>query len=229
MHLGGGSRLAVAGTSVLTVVLLAAAAPAVSKVRPVCRLVSDARGDAGSAAVSQVPGGDTDDLLSADIASDGRTVTAVLRLADVQVPDPMSPGGRAYAFYFQLRGSATRYALTARTYPTGTRYHYGYLAKDAATNTYLTLLGEATGSVSTATDQVRVHAPAAGFRVPALRRGTALTELSAITYRWVGQGLVGNQDAGPVVIPLLGVGLVFDEATGDRYVIGTPSCVRPGT
>ena len=223
----GALRLALAGTAVLAGAVLAVPADAASKVRPVCHLVTDDRGDAGTTAIPHVPGGDTDDILSADVASDGRTVTAVLRMADVQDPDPVAPTGRGYTLSFQLRGAPTTYFLHVRTYATGTRYQFGSYAVDGTGQSYVRVLGDGTGRVSPTAHEVRVSAPAAAFRPQQVRRGATLVSLTARAYRWWGQGLVDDQDVGPVHVPLYGTGSAFDEAFGDRYVVGTPSCVKP--
>lgn len=221
----GLAHAALAGT-VLAGALLAVPATAATRVRTVCRLVTDARGDAAVVATPHVPGGDTDDLLSADVASDGRTVTAVLRMVAVQVPDPVAPAGRSYVFSFLLRGAALRYFLAVRTYPTGTRYEYGTYPVDATGQSYVRVLGHGTGSVSTATNQVRVSAPVAGFLPRSVRRGSTLVGLTASVLRQWGQEVMEDPDVTPVHVPFLAT--KFDEAGGDRYVVGTPSCVKPG-
>lgn len=223
-----GLQAALVGTSVLTASVLAAPSLAATKARPVCRLVTDARGDAMW--LDRVPGGPTDDLLSADLASDGRTVTAVFRMADVQQPDPVAPLGHAYAFYFRVRGATqgTQHFVSAYTHATGTRFVYGYLAMDATGATRAHVLGDARGTVSPAKDEVRVHAATSGLRPPHVRRGATLTDLRVSTYRWWGQGLADDEDAAGVTLPLAGTGLGFDNAEGRRYVVGTASCVRPG-
>lgn len=227
----GALRLALAGTAVLAGAVLAVPADAASKVRPVCHLVTDDRGDTGAVlfpGTQGVLGTDTDDLLSADVASDGRTLTAVLRLADLQPSDPAAPTGRAYVFSFKVRGRDTGYFLAARTAPTGTRYLYGYFATDETGHGYNVVAGEATGSVSTTAHQVRISAPAAALRPKPVRRGATLLELRASVQRWFGTGLSdGDQVVGPAAFPLQGAAMTFDKGEGDRYVVGTPSCVKP--
>lgn len=224
---GAGSRAALVGVSALTASVLVAPSLAATKAKPVCRLVSDARGDA--AWLDRVPGGAADDLLSADIASDGRTVTAVFRMADVQQPDPVAPLGHAYAFYFRVRGApdATQHFVSAYTHPTGTRFVYGHLVQDT-TGPRAHVLGAAKGTVSVAKDEVRVHAPAAGFRPPQVRRGVTLTELQVSVYRWWGVGLMEDPLVLGLRVPVTGTGTGFDRGEGNRYVVGAPSCVKPG-
>lgn len=220
----GAARAALAGASLLAGALLALPSDAATKVRPVCHLVTDPRGDAAVVATPHVPGGDTDDLLSADIASNGRTVTAVLRMVAIAVPDPVAPMGRSYVFSFMLRGATLPYFLAVRTYPTGTRYEYGSYSIDATGQSYVRVLGHGTGSVNATTREVRVSAPVAGFLPRSVRRGTTLVELSASVYRHLGQ-VMEDPDVAPVHAPYLAT--KFDEGQGDRYVVGTPSCVRP--
>lgn len=219
------ARVALAGTAVLAGALLAVPATAATRVRTVCHLVTDGRGDAAAVATPHVPGSDTDDLLSADIASDGRTVTAVLRMVDVQQPDPVAPTGRAYVFSFRLRGAPTTYFLAVRTYLTGTRYEYGDYPVDATGQSYVRVLGHGTGSVRTTTREVRVSAPVAGFLPRGVRRGSTLVELRATVSRQWGQEVMEDPDVAPVHVPVLAS--TFDEGRGNRYVVGTPSCVKP--
>lgn len=214
--------------SVLTGALLTVPAPAATKAKPVCRVVTDPGGDAAWLGV--VPGGPTDDLLSADLASDGRTVTAVFRMARVQQPDPVAPTGHAYVFSFRIRGTtAPLQFLHARTHATGTRYAYGYFTPDATGLMRARAVGAATGVVDLGRHEVRVHAPAARFLPRPLRRGTTLSDLGVSIYRWWGQGAAEDAAAGPVTLPLAGTGSAFDHGDGSRYVVGTPSCVKPGT
>jgi hypothetical protein len=194
-------------------------------------VVPDVKGDAVynplsvAADVPLVPGTPGDDLLSADVASDGKYVTAVLRMVAVQEPDPVAPTGRSYAFSFEVRGLPTAYFLAARTYPTGTRYEYGDYPVDATGMSYVRVLGHGTGSVSAATHEVRVRAPLAGFLPRSVRRGSTLVGLTAGVYRQWGQEPMEDPGIAPVHVPVLAS--AFDEAEGDRYVVGTPSCVKP--
>ena len=207
---------------------MAAAAP---KAKPVCNLIADAKGDAG---VNGQAGADGDDIVSADVASNATTVTAVLRVAALQLPDPQSPLGRSYSVLFTAPGSADLLYLAARTYPQGTKYILGYQAVDPNTgvNTNYTL-GEATGTIDTAKGEVHVSAPIKAFVDGAkakLAKGAKLGGLSASVDRIYGQGVVASQSpvpGGPRV-PLGGFTLTFDDAVGGSYLMGTPSCVAVG-
>jgi hypothetical protein len=142
-------------------------------------------------------------------------------VAAVQQPDPVAPTGRAYVFSFHVRGLPTTYFVAARTYPTGTRYTYG----DYPDNAYVRVLGHGTGTVNPATREVRVSAPVAGFLPRSVRRGSTLVELTAGVYRQWGPELLEDHGDSPVHPPSLAS--AFDHAEGDRYVVGTPSCVKP--
>ncbi len=224
-------------TLVATALLLTAGAgyasaapkPRPKPVKPVCNLVVDDKGDAG---VSGVPGGPGDDVLSADLASDGVTLTGVVRTAGLAANDPEWLNGRAYFAEFTAPGSADVLFLQARAYPTGVIWTYGYSGVDPTSgiNTSYTL-GAATGVVDVAKKEVRISAPVKGFVDGAkakLGKGAKLTTLGARVFRQGGQGLVPSQTVGGTRVPLGGFNVLFDEAAGGNYVMGTPSCVAVG-
>jgi hypothetical protein len=196
--------------------------------KPVCHIIKD---DAGDAQYNNVPGDGNDDVVSGDLASDGKTVTGVVRLAALAQPDPMAPFGQGFFVRFTPRGTDKVLFVSARTYPQGTSFVYGYAAPDPNTgvNTSYTL-GTATGVVDTAKKEVRISAPAAGFAAAGVKltRGLKLVSPTADTWRLVGQGVVPSQEVGGTRVPLGGVLLPFDDASGPAYVVGTPSCVKLG-
>ena len=199
------------------------------KAKPVCQIIKDATGDA--AYNGAVPGDGNDDVVSGDLASDGKTITGVIRLAALSQPDPMAPFGQGFFVRFTPKGTDKVLFVSARTYPTGTTFVYGYAAPDPNTgvNTSYTL-GTAKGVLDTARKEVRISAPVAGF-VPAqvkLVKGLKLLSPTADTWRIVGQGVVPSQEVGGARVPIGGLLLPFDDATGPAYVVGTPSCVKPG-
>jgi hypothetical protein len=205
---------------------------AVASPATVCRLIPDVPGDAAyglvtpPARVPLVPGTPGDDLLSADIASDGRRLTAVLRMAEVAVPDPVAPLGRAYTVVFTVQGKGSWF-LSARTYATGTQYLYGDFVTQAGGTTASRVLGPARGRIDPARRLVVVDAPASVF-AGGLRRGTTLRVPNASVGRWVGQGAVPAQQVAGQQVPLTGGAMSFDDARGRNYVVGTRSCVHPG-
>jgi len=197
-------------------------------VKPVCKLIVD---DAGDATYNNVPGAAGDDIVSGDVASNGKTITGVIRLAALSSPDPTAPLGHGFFVEFGVKGVESLLFLSARTYPTGTKFVYGYSAADPNTgvNTSYTI-GTATGVVDTAKKEVRISAPNAGF-APAgskLPLKSKLLTPTAKSYRIGGQGVVPSQNVGPARAPLGGFLLPFDDAAGGSYLVGTPSCVKPG-
>lgn len=207
---------------------MAAAAP---KAKPVCNVIADAKGDA---TYNNVPGADGDDIVSADLATDATTVTGVVRVAGLSSPDPQAPLGRNYTVLFTAPKSADILFMSARTYPQGTKFVYGYQAVDP-TNGINTnyALGDATGAVDAAKGEIHISVPIKGYVDGAkakLAPGTKLGGLSATVDRVVGQGVVPSQSPAPGAprVPLGGFLLPFDDAAGGSYVMGTPSCVAVG-
>jgi hypothetical protein len=195
--------------------------------KPVCNLVTDPAGDAG---IDPVPGDANDDVVSADIASDAKKITAVVRMAAMGQPDP-AVLGRSISLEFTARGSENTLFLAVRTYPTGTKYLFGYTAADPNTGvTTRYTIGDATGSVDPAKKEVRITADNAAFAPSGtkLPKGLKLSALTASSDRIFGQGVVPSQEVGGQRAPLGGLTLRFDDATGKSYVVGTPSCVKPG-
>jgi hypothetical protein len=211
----------------------AAEAASTGKVKPVCNLVKDAKGDSSLSPTggAGVPGDGTSDIVSADIASNASTLTAVIRLAGLQNPDPQSPLGMAYYMKFTLPGSTTLYFLTARVYPTGAQYYFGYQGSDPVLplNTlYAVTPGK--GVVDTKKSEVRISVPLAAIaKTVKLAKGAVLSSLDANTYRILGQGVVPSQNVGPARAPFGGLSEQFDDATGtSSYTLGHPSCVVVG-
>ena len=215
----------------LALVGCAGVASAAPKAKPVCNLITDAAGDAG---YNNVPGGDGDDIVSADLATDATTVTGVVRVAGLSTPDPEAPLGRNYTVLFTAPKSADLLFMSARTYPQGTKFIYGYQAEDPNTGvTTNYALGDAAGVVDTAKGEIHISVPVKGFVDGAkakLAPGTKLAGLSATVERIVGQGFVPSQSPAPGAprVPLGGFLLAFDDAAGGSYVMGTPSCVAVG-
>ncbi|MCA1711188.1 MAG: hypothetical protein LC789_05925 [Actinobacteria bacterium] len=185
---------------------VAAAAP---KAKPVCNLVSDAKGDGSVAGVA--PNDGNLDVLSADVASNGKVITAVLRLASFSAQDAQAPFGRTYYMGFSAPGAENQLYLSVGIDPVlGETYDFG----DLQGNLY-TSAGTATGSIDAAKGILTVTAPADLGGLTTLKKGVKITDLEAKTTALVG---------------VLGSGLVAtaDTATGSSYTVGAPSCVVPG-
>lgn len=210
--------------SLLTGVAFAAPAPTV------CQIIKDAKGDAKYAGA--VPGDSSVDIVSADVASDGKIVTGVVRVDKLTVPNPQAPLGQAWFVKFNVKGAPEVIFLSARQYPQGNVFVFGYTAPDptlAGINTSYTL-GTATGVLDMDKNEIRISAPAAEFKKAnaTIVKGAKLSGLLADTWRIAGQGFVPSQQVGPVRAPLGGLLLPFDNATGTTYTVGTKSCVALG-
>ena len=204
-----------------------AATKPVAKPKPVCNLIPDAEGDQALVAVKTTDG---DDLVGADFASDGTTVTAVIKAKTLATSDPTAPLGRSYYVDFNLDKSDVGLFLSARVYPTGTTYTFGYrgVDPDSGLNTAYSL-GEAKGKLDTATGTITMTAQAKDFDKAQVKlvKGAKVTPLTASIWRISGQGVVPSQEVSGHRVPLGGLQSQVDTADGQPYVIGTPSCVTP--
>lgn len=222
--------VALLSASVAAPAALAAKKPAPKPLPKVCNLITDPTGDAS---YNNAPGSGGDDLTGGDVASDGKVVTAVIRVASLTVPDPQWLPGRNYVLYFATKGSANTLFLAARTYPQGTQFSYGYQAPDPTSGINTNYkLGDGTGTVDTAKNEVHITAPLSAFSAAQVKLtpGTKLIGLDAQTQRIAGQGLVPSQSVAGTRVPIGGLLLQFDDAAGAKpYVIGQPSCVKAGS
>lgn len=186
------------------------------KPKPVCNLVTDAKGDGTGFVLTDMnylPNDPQLDIVSGDVASDGKTITGVLRLADLQASDSSAPTGRTYYVNFgvgdvELNLSAAVDADGSATYAAG--------FQDTASRARL---GDATGVLDLVKKEVRIHAPLSVFGEKApMKVGSKLDYVEGLAQRYV-----GNRTAGRGVTPSA-------DATepGLGYTIGAPSCVVPG-
>ncbi len=219
----------------LTLALLGT--PAVAEAAPkkpakACGLIRDSAGDTYSPVSDQ--GLDTQlDITSADIATDKKNVTVVLRLSALTAADPANPQGRIYEFDFTaaeknfiVLGSLLPGGNDFGVYISESRLEEGKSGARAATG-----IGSATGVVDVAAKEVRMTAPLSVFDPYAdLRSGTAYY-LAAFTYRANGMSTQPSSETLPVQAQVTGsFGIGVDEAWGRKayYRNGGPSCVRVG-
>ena len=204
-----------------------------AKVKPTCKLVVDGKADNKLSPTGNggVPGSPSTDIVSADVASNATTLTAVVRVAKLANPDPQSPLGQAWAVYFLAPRNPTLYFLVARAYPTGNHFYFGYQGSDP--NLPLTTLYpvyEGKGVLDLAKSEVRISVPlkaiASTVKLP---KGSRLGSLEAKAMEIAGQGVVPSQNVGPARAPLGGLSETMDDAVGKTtYPMGAPSCVAVG-
>ena len=200
--------------SLTAVVAAAGAAVAAPKAKPVCNLVLDAKGDGTGFLMTDadyLPNDPNLDLVSGDIASTAKQVTAVIRTDALDLSDSASPTGRAYYANF-LVGEAELFLSAALDGAGAATFSAGYV------DTTRKSLGAVTGVVDTKKKEIRITAPTSIYAEHAtLKPGTKILDLALLAQRYV-----GHRSAA-------GVTPSADEATGGKsYVAGSPSCVTVG-
>ena len=200
--------------SVVAVAGLAGAAPA----KVACNLIQDEKDDtfllrSQDAAGAYGPQEDAADIVSADVASNAKTITGVIRVKSLAKAASTSPGGLSYDI--NLTSSATESPLYLRavvpnsgdgTAEAGSRESVVVTSVSAP-------LGAGTVVVDKAKNEVRFSFPVALFdSVGGLKVGTKLNFGDVTTGRAAGSRAV-----------------FADVATdGKTYVAGSKSCVAPG-
>jgi hypothetical protein len=156
--------------------------------------------------------------VSADVASDARSVTTVVRVQRLGTALDAAGRRNQYRFSFTLGryGDVVTYAYRGID---GEKFHVTVPTEgEDMTHTLL----PATGVFDVARNEVRVTVPlvqASGNRN--LRGRTYFTRLAAETFR--GAGAVAGVAGG------VGVATGVDSASsGSRYLAGSPSCVKVG-
>jgi len=206
------SRTSIALIALCATALTGGVASAAAKAAPVCNLVTDPAGDANGFVVTgtPLPSDSALDILSGDVASDAKTLTGVIRLADVGA-DSTSPLGRTYYVNFSING--TKVFLDAVIDQSGAAtYNYGDFTGTNGRKT----LGPVSGVIDAAKKEIRITAPANSWSVPA-KPGVMITDLDLLAQRFIGTSTTG------------GLTPTADEAKGTTaYKAGARSCVVPG-
>lgn len=185
------------------------------KPKPVCNLLTDAAGDANSFLVANPglpvpPSDDYLDVLSGDIATDARTLTAVLRMKAVG-SDATAPTGSTVYFNFFV-GDAQYFVNAVLDGSGGATYNYGDFTGTSGRKT----LGVATGFIDPAKKEIHISVPVSAFPA-SIKSGTKITQLTALGQRFFGTAAAG------------GLTPTADEAASAKtYVAGSLSCVKPG-
>lgn len=190
---------------------VAAGGAAVAAPKAGCNALADAAGDAKGLVITDPAPMPTSaknlDVLSADIGSNAKMLTAVVRLTALDATDIESPGGRTYYFYFTAKG--VDFYLTASKSAAGAEtFSVGYVSELGRQK-----LAGATGVFDTAKKEVRISSPLTAFAAQAkLTPGSSVTDLNLLTQRIAGVFT-----------------LTADEAIGDKpYVLGSANCVKVG-
>ncbi len=171
------------------------------------------------------------DIVSADIASDDRYLTAVVRLRDL-TDSRGAPTGTAHDINFGLGGQ--RFLASAYRAPDGVAFDLWVFRESAgnanAGSTVYGFIGKIEGSFDEDTSEIRMHIPAALMRTYGGIRGARFDRLSAVSLNYTGT----TTDPGVLRRGYTGTkgGSTFegtDEgSTTKTYIGGQPSCVKPG-
>ena len=203
--------------------------PALGAPKASCQMLTDPAGD-GSLHGSSPQGTPTYpaslDILSADIASDATTLTAVIRVAGLSSVDTGSPTGLGYdllvsvhgqrfRFYAQRHtGSEDRFTMSVRL------EHVGDENTGSAT---WGLIGHIDGIFDEDASEIRMHAPLSYF-TPKVARGHRLSSL--MLWSTMSTGFYPPSDTG---VPGGSTGEGTDRAeSAATYAAGSPSCVKVG-
>jgi hypothetical protein len=196
-----------------------------------CKVITDASGDTAFAQATQVKGTDAEDIVSGDLASNGKTLAAVIRVKALAYPDPQWAPGRVYSVSFALKGmDADEIFVAARTYPQGVQYILGHRAADPTSGINTSYKdADVTGSVTPAKNEVRINVPIAALaKLGKVSKGMVIKGATAKVERIFGQGVVPSQDVNGTRVPLGGLLYAFDTSDGAKpYTLGAASCVKP--
>ena len=185
--------------------------------KPVCNLLTDPKGDAtGDAGAANDP---VMDIISADVASNAKKITAVLRVQKLAATSVNYPLGISWRVNFVI--GDTTYTMSAISDRSGLAAQTSYA--DPTTKQGTIARAPTTVVLDTAKSEVRITASAVAFgdRVN-VKPGTLVTGLGALT---VG---IFQLPTNPVVNGNLSY-TTADTATGGKDCLaGTASCVVVG-
>ncbi|HVF05528.1 MAG TPA: hypothetical protein VNA20_11870 [Frankiaceae bacterium] len=206
-------RTAAVAAVVATIAVGAPAASAAPKKKlppPVCNLVVDDKGEPTSDGPL--------DILSADIATDSKKLTGVIRVAgDPDAAGPTSPTGRIYHLSFSGASPSTNVFLSFIYAPTGQAATYGFFNKTTMVNE-----GVGAATLKIVGNDIYMTVPHSVYSAYGkFKPGNKITGLTASTGRMA--GVFVSTDA-----------YAYNPVTGDNapegkaYTSGARSCVRVG-
>jgi hypothetical protein len=218
------ARTAAAVAVGTSLVLAGPAGAALKKPKPVCNLLVDPAGDDGGANPAL---GHTDslDILGGDIASDGKTVTVVLRLAKAVSSDSATPTGRSYYLDFAVPGGKNKLSLGVTTTPTTTSFSPAYVDGSL----HRGLAGNGTkGTFDEAKKELRISTSASDWAAYGdIKKGTVFSELQALSFYFVGAYAPATPATGVAGGGSLQAGDTADATKS--YKAGDASCVKVGS
>jgi hypothetical protein len=210
------TRRTIALAALAALVAPASTSMAASKPAPkLCKQVTDDPGDAYvlRQAATQKQADDALDLLSADVATNAKTMTVVFRVKKLATTPTTSPSGATYQMTFNVGNEDALYYVAVTTGPAPLYSEFGTReALPAVTSTW-TVLGTPTAVLDPAKNEVRASLPLSLFGAVKLIKGkTKIAPVETTT----GRGAHGR-------------GVFSDDAVGGKsYVTGGASCVLVG-
>lgn len=188
----------------------AASRPKPKPVKPVCNIVTDVKDDA-----ELLPGlaESSMDIVSADLASNAKMVTAVVRVNDLAAASATTLLGRTFYLRFTAPGGELPIFLSYTKDLTGESFSWGTLD-----GSLYSQVGDAQGIVDTVRNEVRLSVATSVLSdVGTVKPGSKFTDIYVETDALIGAPMLG------------GLLQRVDEATGSKpYIAGAPSCVIPG-
>lgn len=211
---------------VLTALVATAAAPAAQaaapkpKPKPVCNLVVDATGDVSNKyqGVDVFPADQGLDLVGADVATDGKNITALIRLA--AAPGSATVYAKRYIAQFKVAGQANPMVLAAAITPTGNTFSFGYYGTTTTGTGFNYSATAATGKIDGKDIYVTIPLSdvAAEANLGPIKPGAKFNAFSITANRRV-----------PSYTGVTGQVVVADDATGKGpYLAGQASCIKVG-
>ncbi|HUR14124.1 MAG TPA: hypothetical protein VM097_06490 [Mycobacteriales bacterium] len=197
----------------------AATRPRPKPLKPVCNVVVDPAGDASPQ--PPAPSDDSFDVLSADIASDAKNVTAVIRMKNVSSTG-LGQLGRDVQMTFDLVGAEAKVWIgyTGSSYG-GDAFQYGLIGMGDAGSTSPT--GDAVGKIDAAKNEIRMTVPVADLNgLGKIKPGAKVSSIAVTASQLVG---VAPNPSGVYAFNSF---TVDDAAAVKPYIAGYPSCVKPG-
>ncbi len=213
---------------------VAQAAPAKGKkpAPPVCNLIEDTKSDtflvrSQDSQKAYGPQEDALDLVSEDVASDGVTLTAVVRVVKLATRVGSAPGGTDYRVQFTIPGqdgTKENFVLNARTDSSGApSFLLALRTIVGASQSVSQKVADATGAFDLAKNEVHISVP-----VASVKSGSNVLGKDGLL---LFSGLDQTSSRSTFVNPATGTATAtFADvtATEKSYKVGTPSCVVPG-
>lgn len=218
-------------------------AKAKPKPKPVCNVITDPAGDSPfdplGTQSSKMPQDANGDILSADLASNAKYLTAVIRVKSLASPDTTFPEAHFYMVSWTVPGHSSPVYLGATVDPNpasaayGPQYVFGdggtVSAKGIGLVSYYNIASAAVrGKVDTAKKTITLSVPISALSsYGKFTPGNKFTGLEASS-----QALI-NGPVLPTNVPAVGGSIAWgwQEDVADvskDYTAGTPSCVTPG-